>query len=200
LFLTRGALDYFWITEFALAGLRLAVIIEICRRVLRAYGAVWALAWRLLTIVGFGLLVWAASTRAYAHFRTRYFLTTGLQRVELTQAILLLVVLSIGLYYRVQFEHVHRRVLIGLCIFSAIHVFDYALAGITVNWTNSVYDLLGRYTFLTMLLIWTWAIWRRGAEPDPPLRLPRTIYDEHSETVHRGLERINHRLAEWFRN
>src|SRR5580704_11407421 len=118
LFRSLPVFYFYWITEFALSCLRLATIIEICWRSLRSYSVVWAIACRTLTAVGILLFSWAVNAAAHNTSRLRFFVTTGMQRFELMQAVLLLTVLAFGVYYRIHIPPFYRWVLTGICIYS----------------------------------------------------------------------------------
>jgi hypothetical protein len=196
LFGTIPAFYFYWTTESILSILRLATIIEIARRALRDYPSVWALAWRFLAAIGAILFFWTADAALRHSHHLKFLITIGLQRFELMQATLLLSVLMIGVYYRIQIRPSYRWILVGICIFSAVQVANYELGRLTVHATNSVFDYLRRYSFLASQTIWMWALWRWAAVPhQPPELVSQALYDEHSERAHDRLRALNDRLA-----
>jgi hypothetical protein len=200
LFRTKSAFYFYWITDVSLSLLRLATIIEVCWRTLRNYPAVWALAWRALTGMGIMLLLWAVNSAAHNTSRLRFFVTSGMQKFEFMQAVLLLIVLAIGVYYRIHLPPLYRWVLTGICIYSAVQVANYELGRFTVHPTNTVFDFVRRYSFTASEAIWTWAVWRWAATPvSPPERIPQAVYELHSAEVHDRLRDLNDRLTKLFR-
>jgi hypothetical protein len=197
---TKPAFYSYWVSEAILSVLRLATIIEICWRSLRNYPLVWALAWRALTGIGVVLFLWGANSTAHNTSKLRYLVTTGMQRFEFLEAVLLLTVLTIGVYYRIHITPLYRWVLTGICIYSAVQVANYELGRITVHPSNSIFDLVRRYSFLIAEAIWTWAVWRWPAVPAQPHELiPQAVYDEHSAEIHDRLRELNDRLTRLLR-
>jgi hypothetical protein len=196
LFRTMPAFYFYWASEAILSILRLATIIELCWRALRDYPSVWALAWRFLTGIGVVLSLWVVNSALHNTSRLKFFITVGLQRFELMQAVLLLSVMAIGLYYQIQIPPLYRWVLIGICIFSAVQVANYELGSITVHPTNSVFDFVRRYSFTASQGIWVWAVWRWAAVLHrPPELISSAVYDEHSVRIHNRLQSLNDHLA-----
>jgi hypothetical protein len=196
LFTTMPAFYFYWSTDAVLSSLRLATIIEISRRALRDYPFVWGLAWRFLMGVGGILLFWTISAALHNAHHLKFLITIALQRFELTQAILLLMVLMIGVYYQIQIPPLYRWVLVGICIFSAVQVANYELGRLTAHPTNSVFDYVRRYSFVASQTVWIWALWRwANVSRRPPELISQEVYDEHSETTHNRLRALNDRLA-----
>jgi|HubBroStandDraft_6_1064221.scaffolds.fasta_scaffold244973_1 hypothetical protein len=196
LFRTLPAFYFYWISDAALSILRLATIIEICWRSLRSYPAVWAFAWRILTVIGIALFSWAVVSAMDNTSRARFFVTTGMQRFEFMQAVLLLIVLAIGVYYRIHIPRLYFWVLIGICIYSAVQVANYQLGRITIHPTNSVYDLVRQYSFTISEIIWIWAVFQFATEPlQQPKLIPQAVYDKHSGQIHDRLRVLNDSLA-----
>jgi hypothetical protein len=194
-----GPIAYFycyWTSEAILSILRLATVLEICWRALRPYPAVWALTWRILTILGIALILFGVNSARHNTSRPRYFVTTTMQRFELLQAVLLLAILAIGVYYEVYVTTLYKWVLIGICIYSSIQVANYELGHITAHPTNTAFDFVRRYSFTFTEVIWTWAVWRWGAAPGVPADLlSQQVYDEQSVRIHDRLRELNDRLS-----
>jgi hypothetical protein len=116
------------------------------------------------------------------------------------QAILLLIVLTIGIYYRIHISPLHRWVLTGICTYSAVLVTNYELGRNTGIVANSIYDFVQRLSFTATEVIWTWAVWRWAALPARPAKLiPQEVYEEHSAGIHDRLRDLNDRLRVIFR-
>jgi hypothetical protein len=193
---TTPAFYFYWITDIFLSILRLATILEICWCALRNYPAVWSVARRILTSIGIILLLWTGNSALHNTRWIKYFISMSMQRFEFMQAALLLILLIIGVYYRIHIPALYRLVLIGICIYSAVQVANYEWGRFTTEPMNPVFDLLRRIPFIAAEAIWAWAVWRWGDVPvQPPDLIPQAVYDEHSPVIHDRLRDLNDRLA-----
>lgn len=186
----------YWISGFMLSFLRFYVILEICKLVLQDYAAVKMFAWRILSTVAtimFSLTAYFAVRNA--HHPGRLVLTFQ-QTTDLSFAVLLLTLMSLGVYYNMNIHSFYRRILIGSCIYSAEQVFSGELLRIPVHVTNSVFDFTARFSWLLMMAIWSSAVWRwGGASISQPELIPQTIYDDLAPRVHNRLRELNNKLA-----
>ena len=186
----------FWSSEFLLSMLRLLTIAEVSKRFLRGYPAVWLVASRLLAAVALVLLSWTALSTAHNVHQIRLFILVGDQRLECTQAVLLLLLLIIGAYYRLQIPPLYRLILVGIGIYSSIQLADNQLGILHAMPPNSVFDYIRRGSITISLVIWAYALSRWAAIPDPPPELiPQAVYDEHSAGIHNRLRSLNDHLA-----
>jgi hypothetical protein len=186
----------YWIGAFTLAYLRLFIILEICDLVLREYAAVKALAWRILLTVTAIMFSWTAFFAVRnAHHLGRLVLTFQ-QTTDLSFAVLLLTLMSLGVYYKMRIPPLYRYLLIGSCIYSAEQVICTELFRVTANITNSIFDFASRFAWFLMMVIWTWAVWRWARVPaQAPERIPQSVYDELSPRLHDRLRDLNDRRA-----
>jgi hypothetical protein len=190
----------YWATEAILSVFRLATVLEICWHTLRPYTTVWALAWRVLSTIGIVLVLFGIISARHNMSRPRFFITTTMQRFELLQAVLLLAVLAIGVYYTLHIPPLYKWILVGVCFYSAIEVANFALGRITVHPTNTLFDYVHRYAFTITETIWAWALWRHGdLPPQGRESIPQDMYDEHSEEIHTRLRELNDRLKRLLR-
>ncbi len=196
LLFTKRAFYFYYITDFVLIFLRVFIIAEICWRVLRVYPAIRTLAWRFLTLIGLALFSWAAFTAVrHPHFRKNLILI-GLQRLNISLAVLLLLLLIIGIYYAVRVHPLYRFVLIGSCIYSAIQIVDMEVGRLISMPTNSIFDYAQRFSFALMIGIWAWGAWRwAGVTAQPPALISQHTYDALSPQIHDRLRDLNDRLA-----
>jgi len=186
----------FWPVQFVLSLFRLLTIAEIARRTLRGYPAVWAFAWRALSIAAILLSSWTTySAFQYAHHFRRFLVIPG-ERFEMMQAILLLLLLFLGVYYRVQVSQLYRWVLIGICIYSSVQVANNQFLLLNKLSADSIFTYIRRGSFIAPVAIWTYAVWRWGNTPaQPPELISQSAYDEISPQVHDRLRELNDRLA-----
>jgi len=187
----------FWSTQFVLSLLRLLTIGEIARRSLRGYPAVWTFAWRALSIAALLLFSWTTySAFQYAH-HFRRFLAIGGQRFEFMQAILLLLLLFLGVYYRVQVSRLYRWILIGICIYSSVQIANNQFLLLNKLSADSIFTYIRRGSFIAPVAIWTYAVWRWGNTPaQPPELISQSAYDKISPEIHDRLRELNDKLAD----
>jgi hypothetical protein len=190
------AFYFYYVSDGALYSLRLLLIIEIAVRTLREYPAVWHFAWRVLTLGAFIMVFWGTrSAIRHTHPKQQLFLTIQ-QYFNITEAVLLLLVLGIGLYYRIHVSHLYRMILTGICIFSAVQIVNSEFGRYIPAPAYSAFEFIGRYTFVMMIGIWTWAVWKWSPTPHrPPQLISQTEYDHLSPQVHDRLRDLNDRLA-----
>jgi len=193
---SRIAFFYYWLTQAVLLAARGAATAEIAWRVLRDYRGVWALAWRLLSLVTMVLLVIAAR----ASYRNTYwifaFILTAERGFELTAAVTLIALLTLTSYYRIRLEPAQRMVALGLCFYSAVQVLNNSFR----LWLPQYFHLpstIRVVSFDVALVIW-WLALRKPlpvAGPSPAL-LRQEVYEEFSPQVNNQLRELNQRLLE----
>jgi len=191
----RWAFYFYYISNGILYSLRLLLIVEIARRALREYPAVCHFSWRILTFIGIAFAAWGAHAAIQNLYSTQQFTLTIERFYSITQAVLLLLVLSIGLYYQIPVSHFFRLILAGICIYSAVQVVNTELGRYIPKPALSTFDFIDRYSFTAMLVVWVWALWKWSPAPHrPPELMPQTAYDDLSPRVHNRLRELNDRL------
>lgn len=186
----------FWSIQFVLSLLRLLTIAEISRRSLRSYPAVWSLSWRVLSAVATLLMTWTAYSALRGPYYIRLFVAIGGRRFETMQAVLLLLLLFLGVYYGVRISQLYRLILIGICIYSAIQIATNQLLLAKIP-ADSIFEYIRRGSFLIPMAIWTYAAWRWGAASTaPPDLISQEKYDEMSPQIHDRLRDLNDKLSD----
>jgi hypothetical protein len=190
------AFYFYYVSDGILYSLRLLLIIEIAGRALRGYPAVWHFAWRILGLGGFMIVFWGTrSAIRHAHPKQQLVLTIQ-QYFNITEAVLLLLVLGIGLYYRIHVSNLYRLILTGICIYSAVQIVNSEFGRHIPVPAYSAFEFIGRYTFVIMIGIWTWAVWKWSPTPrTSPQLISQAEYDDLSPQVHDRLRDLNDRLA-----
>ena len=186
----------YWSIQLCLSTLRLLTIAEISRRSLIAYPAVWNFGWRLLSGAAAILLSWTAYSAFHSRHYIRIFVGAIGPRFEIMQATLLLLLLFLGVYYRVRISQLYRLILIGIFTYSAIEIANNPLLLAKLP-SDSVWEYVRRGSFLIPLVIWTYAVWRwGGTSSTPPDLISQEKYDELSPQIHDRLKELNDRLAD----
>jgi len=187
---------FFYISDIFLNFLRLLVIVEVGVRTLRGYNAIWHFTWRTLAVVGSAVLLGGALAVLRHLHPLQQLILTAQQYLNITQDLLLFVVLAVGLYYHVNVPPLFRSIVTGICIYSAVQIFNSELGRYIANPTNSVFDLIQRFSFLAMLFIWVWALWKwPGTGPAARQAISQSQYEDLSPKVHDRLRELNDRLS-----
>lgn len=190
----------FWSTEFLLSWLRAFAIAEICWRTLRRYTAVWPLSATLLGVISASLLLWSAISAANnVHFYQR-FVDIGLQRIEFMQTAVILAFMAVLVRYQVPVLPLHRWLLIGLGVYSAIQVFNNELGWLEPQRLLPVFDIVRRVAINVSELIWLYAVavTVRNSSPTEPDSATGE-WDALAPAVHDRLRELNDRLGEMLR-
>lgn len=188
---------FYWTAAFTISFLRLFITLEICEKVLRRYPALREFAWRIMAVLGVALFSWTLYVTIHNFHHLKKFILTFQQTTDISFALLLLTLLGIGAYYRMRIPPLYLAILIGSGIYSAIQAVDSELGRQTVNLPNSVFDFAQRLTYMLMLTIWAWAIWRWGKDTAPPPELlSQATYDDLSPQVHDRLKELNDKLSD----
>ncbi len=197
---THGGFLYYWTANSILTFLRLFILAEICWRVLHDYHVVWTLTRRALAgIAAFLLLVTAYFLMQHWNDYQGFILTLQ-QGLDFTQAVLLLVLMSVGIYYQIRISPLYRLVLVGSCIYSAVQLTNSQLGRYTKVPTDSIFDFVQHFTFILMLGIWIWAVWRWADLPEKPaIRINQSTYDRLSAEIHSRLALPNESLMKMLR-
>ena len=190
----------FWSTEFLLSWLRAFAIAEICWRSLRRYTAVWPLSAALLGVISASLLVWSAvSAAANVHFYQR-FVDIGLQRIEFMQTAVILAFMAVLVRYQVPILPLHRWLLIGLGVYSAVQVFNNELGWLEPQRLLPVFDIVRRLAMNVSELIWLYAVAVTARISSPTEAGPMNgELDALAPGVHDRLRELNDRLGEILR-
>jgi hypothetical protein len=187
---------FYWTAAFLLSFLRMFITLEICEKILRRYPALRVFAWRIMVVLGVMLFSWTLYVAIHNFHHLKRFILTFQQTTDISFAVLLLTLLGIGAYYRMRIPPLYLAILIGSGIYSAVQVVDSELGRHTVNLPNSVFDFAQRLTYILMLAIWAWGIWRWGKDSAPPPELlSQATYDDLSPQIHDRLKELNDKLS-----
>lgn len=199
-FFYSHALYYmFWTSEFIISAMYLVVIAEIAGLFLRDYPSIWRSASRVLVVVGMVFTAWTVYSATRFWGRPRLVVSVGDQRLTLTVTILILLLMSIGSYYRIKLHPLHRLVFIGIGIYTSVQLvtnqleIQYRSAYATPFW-----DFLRRGSFGIAELVWIYAVWRWAAAATPvrPSELiTQSEYDYLSPQVHNRLQDVLQKLT-----
>ena len=187
----------FWVTQVTVLTGRAVAIGEIAWHALREYRGVWALGWRVLSVIAALLLLHAALNTHDNTFRIVKFLLTAERNLELTAAGILVTLLAICRYYQIRLEPLHRMVALGLGLYSTVQVLNSTfLRELRVEYLG-LGNLIRMVSFVAVLLIWLLALRKPlPTAAEAPILLPQHIYDEVAPQVNYRLRLLNQRLLE----
>jgi hypothetical protein len=189
----------FWSSEFIISAMYLFMIAEVARLFLRDYPSIWRSASRLLAVVGIALTAWTVYSTMRFFGRPRLFFSVGDQRLTLTAAILILLLMAIGSYYRLKLHPLYRLVLIGIGIYTSLQVVTNQIEiQNRLAYSTALWDFLRRGSFGVSELVWIYAVWRWAAPALPERHselIPQSKYDHLSPQVHNRLQDVIQKLA-----
>ena len=193
--------DYFWVTQTLLLAARAAAIVEIARRSLSEYRGVWALGWRVLSLLAFFVVVYAGvDALGNAHWVAMFILSSE-RGLELAASAVLIMLFLLCAYYQIRMESVVRLVATGLCFYSAVQVLNNTLLQASLARYFSWGSAIRQASFVVPLLIWIYALRKPLAVQAPvPELLPQQVYDQVAPQVNYRLRALNDRLRGMLRS
>jgi hypothetical protein len=186
----------YWISEFVLCLLRLMIAVQVWWLSVHAYPAIWKISWRTLWFVAGVLSVWSALSAYTRRDWIAQFFYTGLQRFELMQAFVLVIILAFAFWYRIEFRQGYRLLLYGLCFYSVSQCIVAALSSqnpiLTYAWFNTAREL----AYDGVLLVWICAVYQLlpSAEPDRAT-ISAEMYEEMAPALNLRLRELNDRMT-----
>jgi len=210
----------YWGSILLNAVARSLAIAELCRYGLRAYRGIWALVWRLLTVLLVLLLARAASDAWGQPNRVAIYGTTLDRDLALASIVILASLLLIRNYYGLALESLQRAIAFGICFICAVDVVGNAIlrslyTGYLYSWfltsekslwpalrpeimrVNDIWSTVHLFSFMFSMGIWCYAL--RKPLPAPsmsPVLLPAEVYRELSPAINMRLATFNDRLVE----
>jgi hypothetical protein len=186
-----------WGSQVVVTCARALAVAEICRLLLAGYRGIWSLAWRLL-------LSCAALVLVYAFLVSDHQWNTailgGNRAVELSIAVVIVVLLVFLRHYQVVAERTLRSLAIGFFLFSCFEVLNYTILEHWLATYGPIWNFLEVLFYLACLLVWTWALCTSVPElaTDPTL-LPGSVYQQLSPEINVRLRLLNERLSDFWR-
>ena len=218
----RSAESYntYWLTAGLIMIARGFAVAELCRFELRAYQGIWALTWRMLTLLAI-FLIGRAAVDAWGQINSIALYGLTIERdFEVSAMAILLAMFLIRYYYGLTLEPLQRWVAIGMlpvCVIDTVNntVLRHALTGDLSYWlfgryaslwtalqpqverANVLWGSIRLSAFFVSMSIWCFALRKRLPAPakDPQL-LPAEMYGELSPAINLRLRAFNDRLVE----
>ena len=210
----------YWGSILLSAAVRSLAIAELCRFGLRAYRGIWALVWRVLTVLSVLLLAHAASDAWGQPNRVAIYGTALDRDLALASIVILAVLLLIRNYYGLALEPLQRAIAAGICFICAVDVigntikrelytgylFPWFLTSQKSLWpalrpqimrVNDFWSTVHLFSFMFSMGIWCFALRKPLPAPsESPVLLPVEVYREMSPAINVRLATFNDRLVE----
>jgi hypothetical protein len=185
-----------WSTQAFVLLARALAVAEICRHVLAKYRGIWGLAWRLL--LGSAILVLLYSVIAAA-FEWQLIELNADRALELTIAVMLVMLFVFAQYYEVAMEPVLRSMATGFFLYSCFGVLNDTVLERWKYGYAPLWNLTGSLAYLATLLLWNWAL-RKGqtvATQEATL-LPDGVYRTLAPEINMRLKVLNENLHRFW--
>jgi len=213
-----------WMTIGAIVFARFLAIAELCRYELRSYQGVWALTWRVLTLLGVFFLVHAA-VDAWGQVNVIAIYGLSIERdIAISSIGLLLVMLLIRNYYDLPLEPLHMWIATGMLVVSMVdatnntmlrdaftgRLFSWFFGRYESSWPdmrsqieyiNNLWNVIRTSGFVSSVGIWCYALRKPLPAPaEQPELLPANVYGTLSPAVNLRLRDFNDRLEEMLKS
>ncbi|MFI5058599.1 MAG: hypothetical protein ACHQLQ_10460 [Candidatus Acidiferrales bacterium] len=184
------------LTESAVLIARALAVAEICRRLLSRYRGVWALAWRVLVLFA-GVVFFYSILLARHDWRLAF--PSAHRALELSIASIIVTLLVFARHYDVKTEPADRSLAIGFCLYSCFAVLNNTLLERWLYDYSAFWNLLGMFTFLASLSLWTWTLRKPQFQPEPgEILLPRGVYQSLTPEINLRLRLLNEQLSRFW--
>jgi hypothetical protein len=214
----------YWYSGFLCAiawGLSIA---ELCRYELRKFPGIWALVWRILTVLSLLLVAQAALDGLRQPNVPAIFGASFLRDVSFASIAILAVLLGIRNYYGISLGPLQRSIATGMCVTCVVDVIGYTvfrniLAGHLyafflihekalwptlqpeVRRVNDAWSTIHLTAFMVAITVWSYALRKQLPEQtESPALLPASVYRELSPAINLRLNSLNDRLVELLKS
>jgi hypothetical protein len=222
-FRSTSSYNAYWLAAGLIMIARGFAVAELCRFELRAYQGIWALAWRILTILAV-LLMGHAAVDAWGQINRIAMYGLTIERdFEISSVFVLLAMLLIHHYYGLTLEPLQRWIAVGMFLVCTIDVVNNtilrdALTGNLSYWlferhvslwselrpriehATGWWDTVRLSALFISMSIWCFALRRPLPAPaQNPALLPAEVYRELSPAINLRLRAFNDRLLEMLK-
>jgi hypothetical protein len=210
----------YWASVLLNDTARRLAIAELCRYGLRAYKGVWALVWRLLTVLSILLVLRTVFDAWGQPNRVALYGTTIDRDLDLASIVVLAVLLLFRNYYGIALEPLQRAIAAGVCCICAVDVvvntilkniftgylLSYFMSNQKSVWASlspqfeQVSDVWGAVHLGFVMFsmgIWCYALRKPLSEPAAaPELLPVEVYRDLSPAINTRMAIFNNRMLE----
>ena len=199
-FNSRPAVYVAWSSQAILLLTRGAVCAELCWKILGKHSKeFWTMVRDLLLVVGAGVVLYTAFDSLRKLFHVASSVIAIERGLELTIALVLLVLLRVAFRYDVRIKQALFLIAIGLCFHSLVQIINDTF----LDWLNGKFPGWNAFhivAFHVALALWIWAFAKRDSDSDDkPVPPVSTLYAEYAEEVSRKLRSLEKDLEEIVR-
>lgn len=190
---------------------RSAAVAELCRKSLKAYQGIWALTWRLLTVMTAIFFVHAAiDARGLPDYFTASSMTME-RDLEVASAAVLITIFLVGRYYRLSIGTLYELLGLGIILFCVVEFVNNSIVRDVLTHNGTVWTI-ARPVAEQVMRAWNtvqavaadtsigiWCLALRKPLPariESPALLPAEVYRELSPAINLRLRAFNARLVE----
>jgi hypothetical protein len=210
----------YWCSILLNATARSLAIVELCRYGLRAYQGIWALIWRILTILSIFLLTHAAMDAWGQPRRLAIYGMTIDRDLAFASIVVVAALLLLRNYYGIALEPLQRAVALGICTICAVdaigntilrnlfttYLYSWYLTtqkalwpqmDSQVHYVRDMWSTIHLLFFMLSVGVWSFALRKPlAARQDKPVLLPTEVYRDLSPAINLRLASFNTRMVE----
>jgi len=188
----------YWISQGVVVLARWTAVSELCRLILGQYKGIWALAWRVLAVLGGSAMLLALTLGGHNFVRI---ISTFDLSLEVSMGIVLLAFFFFAGYYKVVIENSLRTMAIAFCLYSLFRAFNDLVLQSFLRGYASTWNLVDETTYFATLMLLGSAVYLFGSVSIPRVvLLPRSAYAEIAPQINARLSLLNERLSEFLRS
>jgi hypothetical protein len=190
----RGALLYQvgWATQGFVLVARTFAVAELCRRILKSYRGIWALAWRLLTVCAAVIIAYSFLV---ANWRWDRAVLAADRGFELAIAGVIVLLFIFARYYGVPVAGPDRLLAVGFCLYSCAVVVNNTLLEKFFYQYYAFWNITTLIVYFLSLMTWIRAMRSPVSVAEKrPAMLEGTIYQELSPEINFRLRLLNEQL------
>jgi hypothetical protein len=180
-----------WSVQAVVTLLRCVAVLEVCRHVFASYRGIWALIWRVL-LFSVPLVVVLTVMSSTSRLDTRIYYADRAASLAISMVIVAVVLLA--RFYRVQALEPTRSIAIGFFLFSCFTLINDTVLETLWSAYGPMWAFLGTCAFIACLLVWGWALRNAPVVVLAPQLIPAGVYKDLSPEVNRRLSTLNERL------
>lgn len=212
--LTQGAAIYFvfkwkgynswpafrtyWISQAVVVTARWTAVCELCLVILGQFKGIWALAWRVLLLIGLGSLLLAIGLGGHDFVKI---VTTFDLGLEISMAAVLVVFFLFARYYKIGIDNPLRSIGIAFCLYSLFRALNDSVLQTLLGKYTTTWSLVDEVTYLATLTLIGSAVYVLGSETSRKVvLLPQGVYSELAPQISNRLQLLNTRLDQILRS
>lgn len=181
-----------WLSQIPVLCMRAWAVGDLSRLLLRRYVGIWALAWRLLALLGSGLVVGSVlrAGRGWAQIVPNLNIS-----LEWTTVVVLVALFIFARNYEVAASPTLRTMALGFLLYSSFAILNNTVLTHWLARYSDAWNILRTLSFLASVCLWLWAALRPVEETQQVSMLPRDVYQQLTPELNLRLRDLNERLG-----